>query len=213
MANITRPVRIQRIHTPHGVSTGEATAICPVSNQRVALAECKDCPRLQKSVQGPATAAACLVCAVPDEAPKPVKGPTEHAHEEFEALLRLTPVAEVMTQDVSCVTADVSLEALAKLFDARQISCAPVVDEVGNLIGLVTKTDVICEFYDLDQEPPVDVADVMTTRPTTVQELATLAEVVHLLPTTHHLPVTSASGKVVGILSTHDVIRWLARPR
>jgi CBS domain-containing protein len=86
-----------------------------------------------------------------------------------------------------------------------------VLDGSGVLIGLVTKTDVVCEFFDFEHEPPTDVSDVMTQRPVTVRETSTLAEVVTLLSTTHHhLPVLSADGRVVGIISALDIIQWLA---
>ena len=165
--------------------------------------QCTTCPRKQK-VEAFAGAPEMMVCSVLDE------GSSRPPSPEVVALLEMTPVGRVMTQDVSCVTADVSLDRLTKLFEDRRISCAPVVDDSGALIGLVTKSDVVCECFDFENEPPTDVADVMTRRPTTVLDTSTMAKAVPLLTTTHHLPVVSAKGNVVGIVSAQDIIRWLA---
>lgn len=208
MHNVILPVRVNRTHAPRGISRSEATVQCPVTCSAQPLATCESCPR-KLSIVSSATAPASITCAVPDEAACfPPRDFAAHA----QALLATTWVADVMTQDVSCVTPNLSLEALTQLFDDRRISAAPVLDAVGALIGMVTKTDVLRETYDFDEHPPRAVAEVMTVRPVTIQETSPLAQALAmLLPgTVHHLPVVSATGQLVGILSSHDIIRWLA---
>lgn len=150
-----------------------------------------------------------MVCSVPDQTGTSA---APAWREQMAVILGSTLVCDVMTQDVSCVTADVSLERLTRIFDERQISCAPVVDASGALIGMVTKTDLVCEFFDFEHEPPAEVSEVMTLRPTVLREACTLTEAVAALTKAHRVPVLSAAGEVVGILSANDIIRWLSGP-
>ncbi|OGG01545.1 MAG: hypothetical protein A3F83_11310, partial [Candidatus Glassbacteria bacterium RIFCSPLOWO2_12_FULL_58_11] len=52
-------------------------------------------------------------------------------------------VKELMTQTVLTVKKDVSLRKLVKLLDEHSITGAPVVDDEGRLIGIVSGKDVI----------------------------------------------------------------------
>src|SRR5512146_3385632 len=51
--------------------------------------------------------------------------------------------ADVMTRDVITVRAETNVRELAELFARHRISCCPVVDANGDLIGIVTETDLI----------------------------------------------------------------------
>ena len=50
---------------------------------------------------------------------------------------------DIMTREVVTVTKDITVEGLARLFIRHDISGAPVVDEEGKLIGIVTENDLI----------------------------------------------------------------------
>ena len=50
---------------------------------------------------------------------------------------------EIMTKDVVSVQKETSIRELAELFTVRKISSAPVVDAEGDLIGIVTETDLV----------------------------------------------------------------------
>ncbi|KAF0220220.1 MAG: hypothetical protein FD174_1459 [Geobacteraceae bacterium] len=51
--------------------------------------------------------------------------------------------ADVMTKDVITVKRETTIRELAELFAEHRISSAPVVDDGGKLIGIVTETDLI----------------------------------------------------------------------
>lgn len=149
-----------------------------------------------------------------------------------------TPVAEVMTKHVVCVPPDLGIEALTDLFLERGISGAPVVDSAGRTLGIVSKTDVLRDYADrgetgevgkpelqsggiraqLDRGMHVQelrdatVRDVMTPLAFTLPESASIARASALmaLEGVHRVPVVAPNGKVVGILSALDVLRWLA---
>jgi CBS-domain-containing membrane protein len=55
----------------------------------------------------------------------------------------MTTAGEIMTREVVSVKKDTSIRDLAEIFTSRRISSAPVVDDKGNLIGIVTETDLV----------------------------------------------------------------------
>jgi CBS domain-containing protein len=163
---------------------------------------------------------------VPREATHPA-GPAES-----------TSIAEIMTRAVATVPPDLGLDALISLFLERNISGAPVVDAQGRAIGIVSKTDVLRDRFvrgDSGETRPatvhrdgievrlegmhvelpndVTVREVMTPLAFTLPEDASIARASALmaLETVHRVPVVSPAGKVIGILSALDVLRWLAR--
>jgi len=50
---------------------------------------------------------------------------------------------DVMTRDVITVKKETNIRELAELFSRNRISSAPVVDDNGEMIGIVTETDLI----------------------------------------------------------------------
>jgi CBS-domain-containing membrane protein len=50
---------------------------------------------------------------------------------------------DVMTRDVITVKKETTIRELAELFNRHRISSAPVVDDNGGMIGIVTETDLI----------------------------------------------------------------------
>lgn len=50
---------------------------------------------------------------------------------------------DVMTRDVITVKKETTIRELAELFNRHRISSAPVVDDNGEMIGIVTETDLI----------------------------------------------------------------------
>lgn len=149
-----------------------------------------------------------------------------------------TPVSEVMTKHPVCVPPDLGIEALTTLFLERGISGAPVVDSTGRTLGIVSKTDVLRDYADrgdtgemgkpalssggivaeldrgmhIERRKDATVRDVMTPLAFTLPETASIgrASALMALEGVHRVPVVSEAGKVVGILSALDVLRWLA---
>lgn len=67
------------------------------------------------------------------------------------AFLRSVEVRNVMAKDVMTIGPEASLEQAAHLLVRRQIGCLPVVNQDGNLLGLVTETDLLSAAF-LDEE-------------------------------------------------------------
>jgi CBS-domain-containing membrane protein len=150
----------------------------------------------------------------------------------LQSLADYTPLAAIMSADVTCVRPDVSVEDLTALLLERGISGVPVVDATGAPIGVVSKTDLVRDRYEtgdveeLDQVPiralgkgyhesrlaRRTVADIMLGTNFTLPETATISQACALMAyeRVHRVPVTCAQGKVVGIVSSLDVLRWIA---
>jgi len=150
-----------------------------------------------------------------------------------------TPVAEIMTRHVVTVPPEMSVEELTSILLERGISGAPVVDEKGRPLGIVSKTDLLRDHHNrgdsvevskvelhrggveapldpglhVEPEPGPTVRSVMTPLAFALPENASVARASALMAVevVHRVVVVDESGKVSGILSSLDVLRWLAR--
>ena len=68
-------------------------------------------------------------------------------------------VRDIMTQDVVSVTRDASINEIAKLMGARDISGVPVVADDGGVIGIITELDLIVRNTRLDMPHFIQILD------------------------------------------------------
>jgi CBS domain-containing protein len=120
-----------------------------------------------------------------------------------------------MGGNVCCVRQDVSIQALASLLIEGGLSGVPVVDEGGEPIGVVSHAELVRHHHDsskASRQPPSTVGDIMTDVSFTLNEGASVSQAAALmaLGSTHGIPVVDRSGQVVGVLSSLDVLYWLA---
>ncbi|HEX9103349.1 MAG TPA: CBS domain-containing protein [Polyangia bacterium] len=136
-----------------------------------------------------------------------------------------TRVSEIMTGDLTCVTSDLGLESVAALLLDAQIGAVPVVDYEGFPVGILSKTDLVRDGFDASLDATTDqsdtqqltlrtcsrVFDVMKQPVRCVREDATVVDAATLMLSEHlhHLPVIDAQGRLVGMLSTFDLARWI----
>ena len=142
-------------------------------------------------------------------------------------------VRDVMTPHVVSVTPDKSVFVAARLMLQKKISGLPVVDGLGNLVGVVTEGDFLrraeigtkrerpmwVEFFigpgrladEYVQFSGRKVRDVMTRDVWTVTLDASLAEVVHLMERHNikRIPVVEAN-KIVGIVTRANLLHAMA---
>lgn len=125
---------------------------------------------------------------------------------------------DVMTHPVHTVAADTDLVSAVRLMVSRRVKRLPVVDREGQLIGMISRADVLRAIAAMPEpaeeaEQPAPgvartLADVVTSRVPTVPPDA-LAETV--LPKLLESPlrrvvVVGAEGRVVGIISDRDLL-------
>ncbi len=130
-------------------------------------------------------------------------------------------VAELMQRNVKTVGSETSLaEAIVSLADAH-ISGMPVVDGTGKVIGVLSTTDVLAA--EAEAEDPTArqtlfentaVREIMTSRPFTIAADEDLREAARqmLYADVHRLFVAEGD-KVVGVISTTDIVRAVATGR
>jgi CBS-domain-containing membrane protein len=144
---------------------------------------------------------------------------------------------DIMTRNVVTVKPETSIEELASLLVKHQISGVPVLDEKGELYGIVTENDLISQnkrlhiptvvsFLDaaiylesskkFEQEvkriTATKAGDICARKVLTVTEDTTLVDIATIMDEkkTHLLPVIK-NGKMVGIVGKRDVVKAVAR--
>ena len=142
--------------------------------------------------------------------------------------------ADLMTASVVSLHDGASIKEAAACFIDKGISAAPVIDKAGRPIGVLSQTDLVVhdrekvtylpafvgpvgyEEIDLDAFQIEDadrttVREVMTPVVITIPALAPAPRVIEEMcaMNVHHLFVVDASGVLVGVISTLDVLRHL----
>lgn len=125
----------------------------------------------------------------------------------------IVPVADIMKRDVKCAARDLDAAALVRLMVQNRIGCVPVIDEAGYPVGMVTKLDLVEQLLDMD--PPADQAtayELMMPIAMTLGPHATVAHAAALMAfeDIHHVAIVDDVGTLIGIVSSMDVVRWLA---
>ena len=204
---------------------------CPRLDRSIPMAECTSCEHHGGTVTSHERV--FLYCADPaanqaqDAADRQQSAPaTPGVH---------TQISAIMTGDVMCVRPELSVEALSSLLLERGFSGVPVVDEEGRPLGVVSKTDLVREVgeggtqeavwitrngrphqlergFHLEPIPRATVADVMTPLAFALPENASISQAAALMvfEDIHRVLVVAEDGKVVGIVSSLDVLAWLA---
>ncbi|MEU7692586.1 CBS domain-containing protein [Microbispora hainanensis] len=132
-------------------------------------------------------------------------------------------VHEIMTTPVVTVPRTWTIKQAVRLLYEKDITAAPVVDENGRMVGIVSEMDLLRGEYGANpraflrpeapptSRPPALVEEVMTPHVRTVAEDADTMEVVELMITTgvKSVPVVH-DGELVGIVSRRDLMGLLA---
>ncbi len=144
---------------------------------------------------------------------------------------------DIMTKEVLTVQPQTSVRELAALLLERKISGAPVVDEAGKVLGVVTESDLIFQnkkvhlptavaildaFVFLESPGKMEeelkkmagakVGDICSRQLITVAPETVLEEIATLMAEkkVHTLPVIE-DGDLVGVIGKSDIIRTIAQ--
>jgi CBS domain-containing protein len=127
-------------------------------------------------------------------------------------MLETKTAKEAMSRHLVTLHPDMDvLEALRILVQER-ISGAPVLDQVGNLVGMLTERD--CMHIALDagyfSEDGGRIENFMTTEPITVEAHTPVTEIAERFAKGHfrRFPVME-QGRLIGIISRRDVLKQL----
>ena len=113
---------------------------------------------------------------------------------------------DLMLKDVVTAYGNISVREVIELLFKRHIGSAVVIDDAGKCIGIFTERDairVVAQNVSLDAV----LEKSMTKNPFTVNEDSTFEEAKSIikLHKIRHLPVTSAEGKLVGLISVRTI--------
>jgi CBS domain-containing protein len=208
---------------------------CPRRDGPIDVRECRSCEHCQGLCVDPSDRHTFLRCTYQSEGSAPADPPSRSG-----SPTRDTPLSAVMTAPARTVTADSSLAALTGLFLEAGISAAPVVDERGRAIGIVSKSDLLRAYSEAEREslateaeqlgqrplgaaapdgtPPARagearVFEVMTRLVFALGADASLSRAAALMSYegVHRIVVTAADGTALGVVSALDILRFMAR--
>jgi len=121
---------------------------------------------------------------------------------------------DVMTRDVITVTKETPATEVVKLLAENHITGVPVVGHDMALLGMITEKDVLRLLNRDDCETEATVEDFMTTPAIYFDENESLQAISDCLMSYDFRRVPIASrGKLVGIISRHDILMHLLQTR
>lgn len=146
-------------------------------------------------------------------------------------------VAEIMTADPITVSPETSLQEAIQILVERKISGLPVIDNQGELIGVISETDLTWQATGVDVPPYImfldsviylqnpakhnqevhkalgqTVGEAMNDRPVTVKGSQLVREAARIMheKKVRRLPVVDDRDQLIGIITQGDVIRMMA---
>jgi CBS-domain-containing membrane protein len=156
----------------------------------------------------------------------------------FTLTFKAQTAADLMTAKVVSVRDAATLKEAIACFIDKGISAAPVIDAAGHPVGVLSQTDIVIhdreavrylpayagsvadaeidlDAFQIEETDPTEVRAVMTPAVFTIPALAPATRVIAEMCAlnVHRLFVVDASGVLVGVISTLDVLRHLEVPK
>lgn len=146
-------------------------------------------------------------------------------------------IADAMSRDPVVVRAETPLNEAIQILAERRISGLPVVDDAGQLVGIISETDLM--WRETGVTPPAyimfldsviylqnpakherelhkalgqTVGEVMSSDPISISPNKPLKEAAQIMheKEVRRLPVVDDAGQVIGILTRGDIVRAMA---
>ena len=141
----------------------------------------------------------------------PFEGP-DLASPHEPSIADLVPATEIMSRTMTCARRDLTTDKVVDLMVRDRIGCLPVVEESGRPIGVITKLDLVEQLL-AGHDRPATANELMMPLALTLGEHATIAHAAALMAVedVHHVPIVDDTGVMIGVVSSIDIVRWLAR--
>ena len=123
------------------------------------------------------------------------------------------PITDYMTKEVITFSPEQSIADAMDIFLAQKISGAPVIDEKGKIIGILSEIDclkiMVDEAYHNLPHGKINVSNYMSSAVSTVPITADVLDVASKFLRTHfrRFPVVDVNGKLVGQVSRRDILK------
>jgi CBS domain-containing protein/RimJ/RimL family protein N-acetyltransferase len=117
-------------------------------------------------------------------------------------------VAGIMNKNVITICSNQSCKEALDIFVNKRVASLPVVDEHGELRGIISETDLM-----FPSNIPRNVSDIETMEVVTVREDCTIAQVVRMFESKRIrcIPVVDGCKKLVGVVGRKDVLAYYAK--
>ena len=196
------PVRSRETIEPGGGTVTVSTVHCPKRDAAATVKECLlcgSCIQLATTEQGEH-----VICEIDPSEAVAAAAPRRRARRPSQS--DQTPLTAIMSGNTVCVDPDLPVGELVTLLVDRGFSGAPVVASDGKPIGVVSRSDL------LDPERGELVRDIMMPIAFTLPESASLSHAAALMAyeNIHRVPVIGVDGTVIGIVTSMDIVRWVA---
>ena len=144
-----------------------------------------------------------------------------------------TTISEIMSRSTFTVEPKDSVQSALRIM-VDQVNTLPVVDENRRCVGIISRTDLSESFYAEDKElarfvnvdgvgyssfpsSKVDTCDerrvyeLMNDNVIVATTSMTIVDACELMTESmiHHLPVVDEKNKLIGMVSSFDIVRWL----
>ncbi|HZS07702.1 MAG TPA: CBS domain-containing protein [Blastocatellia bacterium] len=119
--------------------------------------------------------------------------------------------SDVMIRDVVTVTESTTLKEVARLFSEKKITGAPVVNKEGELVGVISETDLIRKSNSIGAWSPSTAGQIATRPAVTIAPGDTLNRVCELMYNRRiHRVLVADGNKIAGIITTMDILKAIA---
>lgn len=118
-------------------------------------------------------------------------------------------IHSIMTKEVVTVKPDDSLNVVKELLFEKHFHHLPVTQN-GKLVGIITSWDLIKSDKRFEEYQEITVKDLMSKKVATLgpNELVGAAAMIFLRHLFHGLPIVDDDGTLVGIITTHDILKY-----
>ncbi|MEE8537192.1 MAG: CBS domain-containing protein [Acidobacteriota bacterium] len=129
-----------------------------------------------------------------------------------EESIRTEKLRYLRLAEPTCMPPDTPLNQALDMMRKNRAACALVCSGEHKLLGILTERDVLHKVVGETIEGSIPVEQLMTATPRSLSPEDTLLQAIRLMTEGgyRHVPLTDKDGRLVGLVSAHDVITYIA---
>jgi len=119
-------------------------------------------------------------------------------------------VKEAMNKHVKTIRPTNTVREASEVMNENHIGSLVVVSGTGGVVGIITETDVLRSVAAGQNPTETKVQDIMSTKLITIEPYRTLEDAAEIMTKNNikKLPVVEDNGRLVGIITTSDLIAY-----